>query len=266
MVGMGKSSDRCVKTAPPTPPPRLSSFLYKLFFLTCFPSEINKWNDNDGDVLFCLLNFSKALESLLIETDVDLVLAGHLHSYERIHPVDNYEVTSYPTRFNGGHLGPDVYKADGNAFFIHPICYCSKSQKKTLIFRFSLIIHLFFSYLFVVIAMLSLKPGKGPVYVVQGNTGAMQFEKWDQPQPAWSAVRFANGYAPRNKTHSVRADGGSEETVDDVEGVLLPTNYSDTFGFGVATFVNRSHMYYRMVPVTGSVGEDLFWIIKEHVY
>jgi len=91
--------------------------------------------------------------------------------------------------------------------------------------------------------------------VVQGNTGAMQAEKWIQPQPAWSAVRFANGFVPRNKTHS--------ELIE-VEGVILPSNYTDTFGFGVATFFNTTHMFYRNIPVTGDIGEDSFWIVKNH--
>lgn len=142
--------------------------------------------------------FRELLEPLMLDIDVDLVFVGHMHAYERIHPVNNYEVTVYPSRRReGDHLGVDTYESKG----------------------------------------------KGPVYIVQGNTGAMQFEQWIQPQPAWSALRFSNGYIPRNKTnHEDRRDR-------DLGGVLLPTNYTDTFGFGVATFVNSSHMYYRMIPV-----------------
>ena len=66
----------------------------------------------------------------------------------------------------------------------------------------------------------------------------MQFETYVQPQPAWSALRFSNGYIPRNKTHHPHDD---RENLG-VEGVILPSNYTDTFGFGVATFYNSSHM------------------------
>jgi hypothetical protein len=87
----------------------------------------------------------------------------------------------------------------------------------------------------------------------------MQFESWEQPQPAWSAVRFANGYIPRNKTRStVDAEEPS------LEGLILPSNYTDTFGFGVAQFMNATHLYYRNIPVTGDIGHDSFWIVKNH--
>lgn len=154
-------------------------------------------------------SFREQLEPLMLENDVDLVIVGHMHCYERIHPVNNFEVTSYPVNSKkfqrDGHV--DVYESSG----------------------------------------------KGPVYVVQGNTGAMQAEKWIQPQPAWSAVRFANGFVPRNKTHS-----------EYLEGLVLPSNYTDTFGFGVAEFVNATHLFYRNIPVTGNIGEDSFWVIKNH--
>lgn len=32
-----------------------------------------------------------------------------------------------------------------------------------------------------------------PTYVVVGSAGAMQEERWIEPTPDWSAVRFANG-------------------------------------------------------------------------
>jgi hypothetical protein len=73
----------------------------------------------------------------------------------------------------------------------------------------------------------------------------MQFETYIQPQPAWSALRFSNGYIPRNKTHPHDHDhdhGHDRRDNLGVEGVILPSNYTDTFGFGVATFYNSSHM------------------------
>ena len=91
--------------------------------------------------------------------------------------------------------------------------------------------------------------GKGPVHVVQGNTGAMQFETWVHPKPRWSAVRFSNGYIPEIG----------------VEGMILESNYTDTFGFGVATFINATHMKYSNIPITGDIGVDTFWIVKDRM-
>jgi hypothetical protein len=96
---------------------------------------------------------------------------------------------------------------------------------------------------------------KGPVHVIQGNTGGMQAETFTQPAPAWSAIRFANGVIPPNRTESA--------VVADVS-ISLPEDwaYSNTFGFGVVTFCNATHLHYEAVPITGDIGVDDFWITK----
>lgn len=148
--------------------------------------------------------FADALEDTLIKYDVDLTITGHMHLYERIHPVSNGEVTVYPQR----KLLRDIYYSTG----------------------------------------------KGPVHVVQGNTGAMQWETWVQPQPAWSAIRFANGFIPLNRTST------SDISVD---GPVLPSNYTNTFGYGVITAWNSTHLQYDAKADTDSdLGTDLFWIVK----
>ena len=98
--------------------------------------------------------------------------------------------------------------------------------------------------------------GKGPVYVVQGNTGAMQFERWSNPRPEWSALRFANGFIPPK---DVTQDASE---LKHLEGLILESNYTDTFGFGVMTVMNATHMQYKVIPVTGTVGTDEFWVVK----
>eukprot|EP00598_Pedospumella_elongata_P002502 CAMPEP_0184986312 /NCGR_PEP_ID=MMETSP1098-20130426/16092_1 /TAXON_ID=89044 /ORGANISM="Spumella elongata, Strain CCAP 955/1" /LENGTH=572 /DNA_ID=CAMNT_0027510525 /DNA_START=42 /DNA_END=1760 /DNA_ORIENTATION=+ len=101
--------------------------------------------------------------------------------------------------------------------------------------------------------------GTGPVHVVQGNTGGMQAETFTQPAPAWSAVRFANGFLTPNRT---------TEATSTLLGTLPETlgrehwNYTNTFGFGVVTFVNATHLQYNAVPITGDIGVDDFWIVK----
>ena len=159
--------------------------------------------------------YAALLEATMIKYDVDLYLTGHLHIYERVHPVQNGLVTVYPESFDG----VDLYRASG----------------------------------------------RGPVQVVQGNAGGMQFEKWQQPQPEWSAVRMANGFIPKNKT-SEEVGVSAKGIIDDIK-LLKDYHYVDTYGFGVATFVNATHLYYQNVPVehekTGP-GYDSFWVVKAH--
>jgi acid phosphatase type 7 len=151
--------------------------------------------------------FRVAMEPLMLQYDVDLVVQGHMHAYERIHPVDNGKVTVHPTHREAGEV--DVYHAEGH----------------------------------------------GPVYVVQGNTGAMQFERWQHPKPQWSAIRFANGFIP---PFDIRSEHGANS----LEGLILDSNYTDTFGLGVADFVNSTHLHYTNIPVSGSIGTDEFWVVK----
>lgn len=170
------------------------------------------------------------IEPLAIKYDVDFVVQGHMHAYERTHPAVNGEVTVFPDHI------PHRDEATGHVSLVD-------------------VYH---------------STGKGPVYVVQGNTGAMQFETWTQPQPEWSAVRFANGYIPPKRSpfsrddHKHAAVGSGEEGDPELEGLILKSNYSDTFGFGVATFYNSTHMHYRNIPVTGSIGTDEFWVVKRN--
>lgn len=158
--------------------------------------------------------FADALEAILLAYDVDLYLTGHLHCYERVHPVVQGKVSVFPEKASDG---LDLYKATG----------------------------------------------KGPVQVVQGNTGGMQAEKWEQPQPEWSAIRFANGYVPKNTT--TKASFSVHGLIDDVK-FIKDYDYQDTYGFGVATFVNATHMHYQNVPVEheNGPGVDAFWVVKSH--
>ena len=110
--------------------------------------------------------------------------------------------------------------------------------------------------------------GHGPVHVVQGNTGAMQDTLWIKPKPRWSAIRFANGFIPSDEPLIPRSRSQSETNShinsNDVEGMILSSNYTDTFGIGIATFANSSHLYYQAIPITGDIGRDEFWIVKKH--
>jgi hypothetical protein len=95
---------------------------------------------------------------------------------------------------------------------------------------------------------------------MQGNAGGMQAERWDQPAPAWSAVRFANGY--RGREHEMDASSQQQEDA----GLPLDTphwNYTNTFGFGVVSALNSTHLHYQVVPVSGGIGTDEFLLVRE---
>jgi hypothetical protein len=154
--------------------------------------------------------YAALLESTFLLYDVDLVVTGHMHVYERIHPVNQSIVTVYPVEKD--HVSGDVYYSEG----------------------------------------------KGPVYVVQGNSGAMQWEQWLHPAPAWSAVRFANGFIPYNNTRDIIHTSESHIVYGDY-------NYTNTFGFGVITVYNSTHLHYDAKADTESrLGTDRFWVIKTH--
>lgn len=156
--------------------------------------------------------YADALESLCLQFDVDLTITGHMHLYERVHPVSKGVVTCYPKK--------QLHSDEGGR---------------------GLFIDVYHSF------------GRGPVHVVQGNAGAAQGEQWYQPAPAWSAIRFANGYITPNI--STPRDSPLIETTKH-------WNYTDTFGFGVVTAYNRTHLHYSMVPLTGTLGTDQFWVVK----
>jgi hypothetical protein len=133
--------------------------------------------------------YADKLEAIFNKYSVDLVTVGHMHAYERIHPVAAGQVldTGLPTSQPWGQDGAtvDVYSPQG----------------------------------------------KGPVQVVQGNSGGMQAESWDQPAPAWSGFRCANGFVPKDTagTRDILADITEMVEVGvDLEGKLDGYHYSDT--------------------------------------
>jgi hypothetical protein len=159
--------------------------------------------------------FADRLEPLCLQYGVDLTITGHMHVYERVHPLEQGVPTCYPqTKHvlkNGTLHAVDTYQS------------CNK----------------------------------GPVHVVQGNTGGMQAETFAQPQPAWSAKRFANGVIPPNRTEASLASSSTGSVSIDADWA-----YTNTFGFGVVTFCNASHLHYEAIPITGDIGVDDFWIVK----
>jgi hypothetical protein len=100
-----------------------------------------------------------------------------------------------------------------------------------------------------------------PVHIVQGNAGGLQEEKWIEQRPPWSAVRYANGLNPDRKEDWSEGDEAIDLETGTVNLHLPEYNYSDTFGFGRLTAVNRTHLRYKYNPVTGDM-DDEFWIVK----
>jgi hypothetical protein len=196
--------------------------------------------------------FAAQLEDIMIEYDVDLTITGHMHAYERIHPVRKGEVTSMPTKewmLNMDTKKPsrcDVYRSNG----------------------------------------------VGPVHVMQGFTGGFQAERFMQPQPAWSAFRMADGivFHNRSRHESAQMEWMESHKQSNIEIDLsdetklsanmiadLPLlssqdlefsknyNYSHTYGFGYITAINATHLHYQAIPnVDGLINHDEFWIVKDH--
>ncbi len=184
--------------------------------------------------------FAAKLEATVLKYDVDLVISGHMHGYERVHPVANGEVTVFPVKGR--------FLETGRADIYHAL-------------------------------------GKGPVHIMQGHAGGMQGERWIQPQPVWSAFRMSNGYVVPNRTRSegkeeggymihngVRVDlsDSSAQTALELDGfpLQLPElshfNYTDTYGFGVISTANSTHLHFKSHSDTDSnVAADEFWIVKD---
>lgn len=98
------------------------------------------------------------------------------------------------------------------------------------------------------------------------SLAAMQFETFQQPQPEWSAFRMANGFITPNITFP--------STLDLESNISKPANMKlmSTYGFGVITFANSTHLHYTTVsdvhvqPQSSFVvPKDEFWIVKERV-
>jgi hypothetical protein len=206
--------------------------------------------------------YADALEDIMIEYDVDITLTGHMHAYERIHPVVKGEVSVFPAQ---------EFVLSG-----------SEEEKNFSIRK----VDKYYS------------TGHGPVHVMQGHAGGMQFERWTQPQPEWSAFRMADGIIPPNISadHSVRHEwearhpGVTLDLFNDLNCFQeenaemcklyqdLPVftqrehdlsfngyNYSSTYGFGYIQAINSTHLYYEMIPnVEGVLNRDAFWIVKDH--
>jgi len=191
-------------------------------------------------------SFAARLEPILLEFDVDLTITGHMHAYERIHPVANGKVTVWPDKLRESNSS---HSLNTNKFGRTDVYYSK---------------------------------GKGPVHVMQGHAGGMQAERWISPTPEWSAFRMADGIVmPNLKGEDIYADyfydltDDSNQSLEEVENLplfprnlsldLFNYNYSHTYGFGLITAYNATHLHYEAIPnVDGKRNHDEFWIVKEH--
>ena len=106
----------------------------------------------------------QALEPLILQYRVDLVVTGHLHAYERMHPHLDGRTIELPTR-RLMHTGAKEEEKAGAEVEV---------EAEVDVYDQPML----------------------PVHVVQGNAGGLQEERWAHPRPAWSAVRYANGNNP----------------------------------------------------------------------
>lgn len=97
--------------------------------------------------------FQSALEPLLIASKVDVMMTGHEHGYERIHPTINGTVVSHPEAV------PVPQQPQGSA----------GSPRAS-------------------VAQVYRTPG-APLGLMVGSAGGLQEDHWVTPQPPWSAFR-----------------------------------------------------------------------------
>ncbi len=202
--------------------------------------------------------YADLLEDITYKYNINLFLCGHMHAYERVHPVYQGNVTCLPNHHLSNDEGVDVYT-------------CGRSGDSGR--------------------------DQGPVQVVQGNAGGMQAVRWEHPVPLWSAKRWANGYSPPSRSNNhdhgrsrsssssgSKLDGSNinELSIDtgvDIDAYLgsdkpkftrdggnrvdVDIEYSDTYGFGVVSAYNATHLHYQSYPITGDWAVDEFWIIRE---
>ena len=161
------------------------------------------------------------LEPLLAASRVDLVLSGHMHAYERTHAV----------------------ASNGSAVVLPATSFFSSSSSSPSSSSVSCEVDVY-----------EAPPPGYPVYVTQGNSGAVQAERWERPSPDWSAARWANGRA-----QSWRGDGRAAAAAAarggrgrGGGGGAASWSYSDSFGFGLVSFLNATALAYESVPVTGT--------------
>ena len=95
--------------------------------------------------------FQSAVEPLLLEANVDVMMTGHEHGYERIHPTRNGTVVSLPTT----ELRPISTGIERSA------------AQAVHVYR---------------------KP-QAPLGVMVGSAGGLQEDHWVVPRPKWSAFR-----------------------------------------------------------------------------
>lgn len=190
-------------------------------------------------------SFAGKIESLLLEFDVDLTIAGHMHAYERIHPVRGGEVSVYPVKQKMastplGGREVDVYYSKG----LGPV-HCMQ----------------------------------GHAGGVQAERWTQPPPAWSAFRMADGIVprnTSDNGLRSWFHEHGLGVVDLSDETtytetqlhdlplLNPIDDIVPGYNYSHTFGFGFITTVNATHLHYQAIPnVDGLRNHDEFWIVKE---
>jgi len=182
------------------------------------------------------------LESIVLEYDVDLVVAGHLHGYERVHPVKAGEVTVMPVKGNTVEtLRTDVYYSLGKG----PIHILTGHSGGMQVERWDQPAP----------SWSAIRMANG--YIVPNISDDKLFN------PSSSSYMMLNG---------IRVDISDASTQTDAELRDLPMqppqndlfNYTDTYGFSMISTLNATHLHFQTYSDTGSTkASDEFWIVKD---
>ena len=113
---------------------------------------------------------------------------------------------------------------------------------------------------------------KGPVHLMVGSAGALQNEKWFQPSPAWSAIRFS--YGPHVAVVKGGGEGGGSGSggggsgsesggSDVVSNFASSRSMMDSYGFVRVDVHGIKYMNISFISINNkSVCNDSFSIVR----
>jgi len=201
--------------------------LHKPLYTTC--------NDYNG-------GYADKLESYVLEYDVDVVISGHLHGYERVHPVKAGEVTVMPVKGNTIETRrTDMYYSLGKG----PVHVMTGHAGGMQVERWTQPAP----------AWSAFRMANG--YVVPNRTDDKLF---DPSSPSYMTI------------DGLKVDISDESTLTADQIPTFPLqvpqndlfNYTDTYGFSMITSWNSTHLYFHTYSDTDSTkASDEFWIVKD---
>lgn len=190
-------------------------------------------------------SFASRVESLLLEFDVDLAITGHMHAYERIHPVNGGAVSVYPVKQKMNTLlkEVDVYysKGKGPVHVMQGHAGGFQAERWTQ------------------------PPPAWSAYRMAD--GILPRNSSDNGLRKWFHEHGLGELDLSDETSFTELQLRDLPLVPSIDDLKSSYNYSHTFGFGYITALNATHLHYQAIPnvdMPSLRNHDEFWIVKEH--